>query len=98
MHFTRATMPAHWLEAVLQNGESYRRRDKSVAMDFQSLRPAMATEFAWAIERQVQLGMNIDAEATAKLAPSTLAIEEHALRASAVEGKVGGAGAHAGSF
>lgn len=67
LRFTRATMPAHWLEAVLQNGESYRRRDKSVAMDFQSLPPAMAIEFAWAIERQVQLGMHIDAEATAKL-------------------------------
>lgn len=66
LHFTGETMPAQWLAAVRQNGESYSGRDQSVAVDFQSLSPALATEFAWGIERQVQLGMNIDAEATAK--------------------------------
>ncbi|MFE8950125.1 integrase core domain-containing protein [Streptomyces sp. NPDC007856] len=66
LHFTGETMPAQWLEAVRQNGESYSSRDQSVAMEFQSLSPALATELPWGIERQVQLGMNIDAEATAK--------------------------------
>ena len=56
-YFTRATMPAHWLEAILENRPSYREREKSVALNFEDLPDAMVVEFAWAVERQVQLGM-----------------------------------------
>ncbi|MDX6311127.1 MAG: hypothetical protein QOF44_591, partial [Streptomyces sp.] len=43
-YFTRATMPARWLEAVLENQPSYRARDKSVALDLRGLPPGMVTE------------------------------------------------------
>lgn len=66
-YFTRATMPAHWLEAILENQPSYRKREKSVALNFEDLPDAMAVEFVWAIERQVQLGMRVPAQHTSKL-------------------------------
>jgi hypothetical protein len=66
-YFTRATMPAHWLDAILENQPSYRKHDKSVALDFRNLPDSMAIEFAWAIERQVQLGMRIQAQNISKL-------------------------------
>ncbi|GGN46085.1 tyrosine-type recombinase/integrase [Streptomyces fuscichromogenes] len=66
-HFTRATMPDSWLEAVLENQPSYRAREKSVAIDLRGLPASMRTEFAWSIERQVQLGMRIQAQNTTKL-------------------------------
>lgn len=66
-YFTRATMPPHWLEAILENQPSYRAREKSVAMDLRGLPASMVTEFAWTIERQVQLGMRIPAQYTTKL-------------------------------
>jgi integrase len=66
-YFTRATMPAHWLNAVMENRPSYRAREKSVAINLGGLPPPMATEFAWALERHVQLGMSINAELTTKL-------------------------------
>ncbi|MGF1427039.1 tyrosine-type recombinase/integrase [Kitasatospora sp. LaBMicrA B282] len=66
-YFTRATMPAHWLDAILENQPAYREREKSVALNFADLPDGMAVEFAWAIERQVQLGMRIQAQQTAKL-------------------------------
>lgn len=65
-HFTRATMPPHWLDAILENQSSYRQREKSVALDFRDLPGSMVTEFAWSIERQVQLGLRIQAELTSK--------------------------------
>ncbi|MFI6476227.1 tyrosine-type recombinase/integrase [Streptomyces sp. NPDC050516] len=86
--FTRATMPAHWLDAILQNGTSYRQRQKSVALDFQHLPPAMVTEFTWAVERQVHLGMNVNAELTTKLAHHiglVLALPQHRSLASLLE-------------
>jgi hypothetical protein len=66
-YFTRATMPACWLEAVLENEPSYRARDRSVALGLRGLPPSMVTEFAWSIERQVQLGMRIQDRNTTKL-------------------------------
>lgn len=66
-YFTRATMPAHWLDAILENQPNYREREKSVALDFRNLPPSMATEFKWSIERQVQLGLSIQAQNTTKL-------------------------------
>ena len=66
-YFTRATMPDRWLEAVLENQPSYRAREKSVAIDLRGLPASMHTEFAWSIERQVQLGMRIQAQNTTKL-------------------------------
>lgn len=66
-YFTRRTMPAHWLEALLENQPSYRAREKSVALDFRDLPETMTTEFVWSIERQVQLGMRIQAQFTTKL-------------------------------
>ncbi|WP_028266984.1 hypothetical protein [Arthrobacter sp. MA-N2] len=66
-HFTRATMPPHWLDAILENQPSYRQREKSVALDFRDLPGSMVTEFAWSIERQVQLGLRIQAECTSKM-------------------------------
>lgn len=67
-YFTRANMPAHWLEAILENQESYRRREKSVALDFRELPSSIVAEFAWSIERQAQLGMRVSAQYTTKLA------------------------------
>jgi hypothetical protein len=61
-------MPPHWLDAILENQESYRRRQKSVALNFRDLPTSMTTEFAWSIERQVQLGMRIQAQNTTRLA------------------------------
>ena len=66
-YFTRATMPQHWLTAILQNQPSYREREKSVALDFRRVPDPMAIEFIWAVERQVQLGMRICAESIRKL-------------------------------
>jgi integrase len=66
-YFTRATMPTHWLDAILENQPSYREREKSVALNFADLPDSMAVEFAWAIERQVQLGMRIQGQYTSKL-------------------------------
>ena len=67
-YFTRAIMPPHWLEAILENQPAYRQREKSVALDFRGLPASMATEFAWSVERQVRLGMRIPAQYTTKLA------------------------------
>ncbi len=67
-YFTRTTMPSHWLEAVLENQPSYRRREKSVALNFRGLPESMVTEFVWSVERQVRLGMRIPAQHTTKLA------------------------------
>jgi integrase len=66
-YFTRATMPQHWLDAILENQPTYREREKSVALDFRRVPDPMAIEFIWAIERQVQLGMRICAESIRKL-------------------------------
>jgi integrase len=66
-YFTRATMPEHWLGAILENQPSYREREKSVALDFRRVPDPMAVEFVWAIERQVRLGMRINAGAVSKL-------------------------------
>jgi integrase len=67
-YFTRANMPPHWLDAILENQESYRRRQKSLALNFRGLPTTMTTEFAWSIEKQVQLGMRIQAQTTTRLA------------------------------
>ncbi|TNC25092.1 tyrosine-type recombinase/integrase [Amycolatopsis alkalitolerans] len=66
-YFTRASMPEHWLGAILENQPAYREREKCVALDFRDLPDSMAVEFAWAVERQVQLGMRIQAQYTSKL-------------------------------
>jgi integrase len=66
-YFTRATMPYHWLGAILENQPSYREREKSVALDFGRVPGPMAVEFIWAVERQVRLGMRIHAEGIRKL-------------------------------
>ncbi|SHN37542.1 tyrosine-type recombinase/integrase [Actinacidiphila paucisporea] len=66
-YFNRATIPRHWLEAILENQPSYRAREKGVALDLRGLPASMVTEFAWSIERQVQLGMRIQAQYTTKL-------------------------------
>lgn len=67
-YFTRATMPANWLDAILENQPNYRASEKSVALDFRNLPAAMVTEFAWSVERQIQLGMRIQAQFTSRLA------------------------------
>jgi len=66
-YFTRATMPVHWLAAVMENRPSYRAREKSVAINLGGLPPPMVTEFVWALERHVQLGMSINAQLTSRL-------------------------------
>jgi integrase len=66
-YFCRADMPSRWLEAVLENQPSYRAREKSVALCFTGLPGSMVTEFTWAIERQVRLGMRIHAQTTTRL-------------------------------
>jgi integrase len=66
-YFRRADMPQRWLEAVLENQPSYRAREKSVALCFTDLPASMVTEFTWAIERQVRLGMRIHAQTTTRL-------------------------------
>jgi integrase len=66
-YFTRATMPAHWLTAVVQNRPSYRAREKSAAINMGGLPAPMVTELAWVLERHVQLGMSIDAGLTTRL-------------------------------
>ncbi|WP_433264768.1 hypothetical protein ACQPZF_36030 [Actinosynnema sp. CS-041913] len=67
-YFTRAMMPAHWLEAMLENQPSYRERDTSLTMNFRNLPASMVTEFVWTLERQVRLGMRIQAQNTSRLA------------------------------
>jgi len=67
-HFTRSTMPPHWLSAILENQPTYRAREKSVALNFRGVPEPMVIEFVWSIERQVQLGMRIQANYTCKLA------------------------------
>jgi len=67
-YFRRADMPEHWLEAISENQPSYRARGKSVALNFTDLPAGMVTEFAWAVERQVRLGMRIHAQTTTRLA------------------------------
>jgi integrase len=66
-YFSRANMPLHWLDAILENQPSYRRREKAVALNFRGLPATMVTEFVWSIERQVRLGMRIQAQNTTKL-------------------------------
>jgi integrase len=67
-YFNRATMPPHWLAAMLENQPAYRAKERAVALNFRDLPASMITELVWATERQVQLGMRIQAEITTRLA------------------------------
>ncbi|MGO8852011.1 tyrosine-type recombinase/integrase [Mycobacterium sp.] len=61
-HFTRSDMPDHWAGAILENQPSYMLNRESADLKFDGLPDAMATEFVWLIERQIQLGMTVHAD------------------------------------
>lgn len=66
-YFDRDDMPAHWIAAIAENLPTYRAKGHSVVLDFRVLPEPMRTEFLWAAERQVQLGLHVHAVPTTRL-------------------------------
>ena len=82
-YFTRATMPAEYLAAILENRPYFRAREMSVALNLRDLPEPMTRELAWCLHRTVELGRTIYARTWNQFTNGlTLAIDDDAMVAS----------------